>query len=131
WLHNKGKITKEKAETYFWQGIHKSFRSRLEGRLIMQLPDHSLRDPFPIQKVVEAAEFLLERNRFDKAEDLGIDDEDSDDEESDDEDSDDEDDSDDGDSDDEGDYPRKSKKSKSRGESIINTGKKAQKTYRR
>ncbi len=130
WLSNKGRIEDKKTATYFWQGIHKNLRQRLEGRLIIQHPTHSLRDPFPIKKVVEAAEFLLERNRFDRMDDFD-DEEDSDDEGSEDGLNGSESDDSDDDSDDEDDYPRRTEKGHSKGEPIFNSGKKARKVYQR
>ncbi|KAI0734990.1 hypothetical protein BC629DRAFT_1600777 [Irpex lacteus] len=65
WLRQKGKIDKEEQEIYFWKGIPRRFRDRLEFRLMSSKPQHNLDEPFEIPDVTKAAESLLKRDRFD------------------------------------------------------------------
>ena len=65
WLEAKGKIDKEERAIYFWKGIPRRFRDRIELRLMSSKPNHDLDTPFDIADVVKAAETLLKRDRFD------------------------------------------------------------------
>lgn len=65
WLEQKCKITSDEKAIYFWKGIPKSFRERLEFRLLSSSPNHDLNKPFPIADVTKAAETILKRDRFD------------------------------------------------------------------
>lgn len=82
WLEMKQKITSDEKAIYFWKGIPKAFRERLEFRLLSQNPTHDLKSPFPIDKVTKAAETMLKRDRFDNDR-LPSDSEDSDEDDSD------------------------------------------------
>ena len=67
WLRKEGKLNDlEQERLYFWYGIPKSFRRKLENRLLVLQPKHNLGKPFPIDQVNEAAEQLLCRDRFDQ-----------------------------------------------------------------
>ena len=66
WLLQKGKIDSDERAMYFWKGIPRRFRDRLELRLTNQKPDHDLSKPFPMADIIKAAEVLLRRDRFDK-----------------------------------------------------------------
>lgn len=65
WLRTESKLTNQEFDLYFWKGIPKPFRTRLEGRLMSQDPDHDLSTPFPADDINKAAESLLKRDRFD------------------------------------------------------------------
>ena len=65
WLESKNKITTNERAIYFWKGIPRRFRRRIEFRLMSLSPQPSLDVPFPIADVVKAAETLLKRDRFD------------------------------------------------------------------
>lgn len=65
WLKKQGKVDQDEFDVYFWKGIPRAFRARLEQRIMSQLPDHNLAKPFPSAYVVKAAESLLKRDRFD------------------------------------------------------------------
>ena len=66
WLTAHGKVTSEDKELYFWKGIHKEFRDRLEFRLQVMHPAHNQTTPWSIDKVTKVAELLLQRNKFDR-----------------------------------------------------------------
>jgi len=111
-LLNGAKISQKEYSTYFWQGIPKALKVRIENRILTRDPVRDLSEPFSIGEIDTAAEAILQRDRFDTA----LDDSDSDDaissgEESNSEESDD--DSSDSDSEDE----KKHKRSKNKGKS--------------
>jgi len=98
WLKSKGKISEDEHATYFWQGIPRTLRLRIENRLLAQDPNRSMAKPWEVSKVEAAAEAILQRDRFDRN---LIDSDEEEVDETDDEDSDNEGDSDDGDSEEE------------------------------
>lgn len=65
WLESHQKITKEECAMYFWKGIPRRFRERLEHRLMSQSPTHDISKPFNIVDVEKVAKTLLQRDRFD------------------------------------------------------------------
>jgi len=66
WLRSKDKISEDEHATYFWQGIPRTLRLRIENRLLAQDPTRSLAKPWPVDKVEAAAEAILQRDRFDR-----------------------------------------------------------------
>jgi len=66
WLKSKDKISEDEHATYFWQGIPRTLRLRIENRLLAQDPTHLLAKPWPVEKVEAAAEAILQRDRFDR-----------------------------------------------------------------
>lgn len=83
WLLNKGRITDSEYATFYWNGIPKALRRKLENRLLARSPTRSLSEPFEVQEINEAAEAVLQRDRFDahyedSDPDTGSDSEDSD-----------------------------------------------------
>jgi hypothetical protein len=66
WLKSQGKISEDEHATYFWQGIPRTLRLRIENRLLAQDPTRSLAKPWPVEKVEAAAEAILQRDRFDR-----------------------------------------------------------------
>jgi hypothetical protein len=66
WLKSKTKISEDEHATYFWQGIPRTLRMRIENRLLAQDPTRSLATPWPVEKVEAAAEAILQRDRFDR-----------------------------------------------------------------
>jgi len=121
-LLNGGKISQKEYATYFWQGIPKNMKVRIENRILTQNPLRDLSEPYSVVDINAAAEAILQRDRFDTA----LDDSDTEDgwssgEESDSEDSDDDDSS---DSDSEDEKKRKRRKEKtSRRKSSDSVGK--------
>lgn len=96
WLISHRKLTADEQALYFWKGIPKDFREKLEARLLIIQPNHNLEQPFKIENINRVAKSLLLRNRFDHSQIPDEDDssdsdssdsasEDSDDEDSDDE----------------------------------------------
>ena len=65
WLLAHKKITTDQYDTSLWQGIHQTFRDRLEQRLMSQEPDHDLSQPFKAEAIERNAKALLRRDRFD------------------------------------------------------------------
>ena len=65
WLLAKGKITDSEKSAYFWKGINRSLRERIENRLVARVPPLSLTEAFPMKEVIKIAKKLFERNRFD------------------------------------------------------------------
>lgn len=65
WLSYRNKVSEREQALYFWKGVPRSFRNKLESRLIATHPDHDMEEPFDISDVQKAAKSLLKRNRFD------------------------------------------------------------------
>ena len=65
WLKGKGKLTEPEMDKYFWKGLPKKLRERIELRMTISDATLDLTKPFPITKIVSAAEALLLRDRFD------------------------------------------------------------------
>lgn len=59
------KLTEEEHATYFWKGIPRIMRIRLENRLLAADPARNLSTPFSVNEINGAAEALLQRDRFD------------------------------------------------------------------
>lgn len=81
WLMKKERISTDEYSTYYWKGIPKVFRGKLESRLFAANPMRNLSRPFTVDEINSTAERLLQRDRFD-AFIAGSDDEDSEDESS-------------------------------------------------
>ena len=64
-MKKKGKISDEEYSTYYWNGIPRTLRTKLENRLLAKDPIRSLVTPFGVDEVNRAAEALLQRDRFD------------------------------------------------------------------
>src|SRR5882762_821442 len=77
-LLNGVKISQKEYATYFWQGIPKNMKVRIENRILTQNPLRDLSEPYSVVDINAAAEAILQRDRFDTA----LDNSDSDDEES-------------------------------------------------
>jgi hypothetical protein len=50
----------------FWEGLHRDTRDKLEKRMIDDEPGLDITTPFPVKKVIQAAEHVFNRQRFDK-----------------------------------------------------------------
>src|SRR5882762_4209768 len=66
-LLNGAKISDKEYATYFWQGIPKALRVRIENRILTRNPVRDLSEPFSIGEIDTAAEAILQRDRFDTA----------------------------------------------------------------
>ena len=51
---------------YFWEGIHRSLRRRIEDRMLVANPDLDVSTPFEMKRVVKAVGYLFNRHRFDQ-----------------------------------------------------------------
>ncbi|KAF7795489.1 hypothetical protein EIP86_006651 [Pleurotus ostreatoroseus] len=78
WLERKKKIDSDECATYFWKGIPRKFRERLEHRLMSQTPTHDISKPFSISDIEKVAKTLLQHDRFDSERLPSDDEEDSD-----------------------------------------------------
>ncbi|KIK32935.1 hypothetical protein CY34DRAFT_18704 [Suillus luteus UH-Slu-Lm8-n1] len=65
WLEQAKKLTSEEYASYFWEGIYKKLRIKIETRLMAKDPDRDLSEAFPVDRVIAIAEKLLHRDRFD------------------------------------------------------------------
>jgi hypothetical protein len=65
WLEEAKKLTSEEYASYFWEGIYKKLRIKIETRLMANEPDTDLSEAFPVDRVIAIAEKLLHRDRFD------------------------------------------------------------------
>src|SRR5882672_7255324 len=66
-LLNGAKISQKEYSTYFWQGIPKALKVRIENRILTRDPVRDLSEPFSIGEIDTAAEAILQRDRFDTA----------------------------------------------------------------
>ena len=51
---------------YFWEGIHRSLRRRIEDRMLVADPDLDVSTPFEMSRVVKAGGYIFNRHRFDQ-----------------------------------------------------------------
>jgi hypothetical protein len=67
WLSSKGKINEEDTSTFFWKGINKKLRDRIESRMISAAGSTiiDITKPFKMTEVITKAESIFARNRFD------------------------------------------------------------------
>lgn len=65
-LKVSGHIDAKDFNRGFWEGLNQDTRDRIERRMTDDEPSLDLAVPFPIIKVVKAAEHVFNRNRFDK-----------------------------------------------------------------
>ncbi|KAG2338265.1 hypothetical protein BDR05DRAFT_978257 [Suillus weaverae] len=65
WLEQAKKLTSEEYASYFWEGIYKKLRIKIETRLMAKEPERDLSEAFPVDRVVAIAEKLLHRDWFD------------------------------------------------------------------
>ena len=65
WLLKKNKVSNEEYATYYWNGIPRQLRIKLENRLLAKDPTRSLVTPFRVDEINDAVEALLQRDRFD------------------------------------------------------------------
>ncbi|KAG2747590.1 hypothetical protein P692DRAFT_20736123 [Suillus brevipes Sb2] len=65
WLEQANKLTTKEYASYFWEGIYKKLRAKIESCLMASEPDRDLTLTFPVDKVIATAEKLLHCDRFD------------------------------------------------------------------
>jgi hypothetical protein len=59
------RIDETQQAAYFWHGIHSGLKRIIKQRLSSENPQHDITQVFPMLEVINTAEALLERNRFD------------------------------------------------------------------
>ncbi|KAF8836030.1 hypothetical protein BDN67DRAFT_984217 [Paxillus ammoniavirescens] len=65
WLRLKNKISEDDYPVYLWQAIHRKLRHKLEAHLLLGDVSQDMSTPFEADKIILAAEKLLQRDRFD------------------------------------------------------------------
>jgi hypothetical protein len=65
WLKSKSVITEEQMSHYFWRGLSRKLRDRVEIKLSIGNASIDCAKPFPVSDVTSVIETLLMRNRFD------------------------------------------------------------------
>ncbi|THH19296.1 hypothetical protein EUX98_g8803, partial [Antrodiella citrinella] len=83
WLKTKNKIEENPMNLYYWKGIHKKLRNRVEGKVLRANPTHDIKTPFKINHMLAALESIFSRDRFD-ADETDLEDSDDPDDDSDD-----------------------------------------------
>jgi hypothetical protein len=61
-----GKIPDSDYNRYFWEGLHESFRIKVENRMLTTNPSLDVSTPFKISKIVKGADYILSPHRFDQ-----------------------------------------------------------------
>lgn len=64
WLLTKGKITVDEQNAYFWHGIHKKLKGRIESRLFAKTTNLTVTTAFAMNEIILIVETLLARNKF-------------------------------------------------------------------
>ena len=64
-LRTSDRITERQMAIFFWQGLRKSLRRRIEDRILASREEYDLETPFRIKDIKAVAEVLFHRNRFD------------------------------------------------------------------
>jgi hypothetical protein len=64
-LLSENRITEGEYATYFWQGIPRTLRVRLENQILARNPVRDLTKPFDVDEIDTAASAVLQRDRFD------------------------------------------------------------------
>ncbi|KAG2756194.1 hypothetical protein P692DRAFT_20661742, partial [Suillus brevipes Sb2] len=65
WLLAKNKISSNDHATYLWKGIPRSLPTKIEARLLAPSPLRDMTTPFSFDEVSQAAEKILQQDRFD------------------------------------------------------------------
>ncbi|KAF9030233.1 hypothetical protein BDZ89DRAFT_949931 [Hymenopellis radicata] len=65
WLVSKRKLTMDEEAVYFWHGINKTLRRRIESTYVARNPGVDLTQAFPIEAINKIAQVIFTRNRFD------------------------------------------------------------------
>ncbi|KAI0326315.1 hypothetical protein GY45DRAFT_1259218 [Cubamyces sp. BRFM 1775] len=65
WLKIKNVIDDKEYSKAFWKGINRSLRNKLEVRHLCANPDHDLKNPFEVEKLVKIFSEVFGRDRFD------------------------------------------------------------------
>jgi hypothetical protein len=65
WLKAQTKTSDTEHMVYFWEGIPKSMKKKIEECLLSKNPTWDMSNPFTVKDITEAAEAILQRNQFD------------------------------------------------------------------
>ena len=68
WLLQHKKIVESEHRRFFWAGLHRKFRRRVEAHMRILDPTLDDSEPFEITKIAAAAKKLYNRDRFDDGE---------------------------------------------------------------
>ena len=68
WLLKNKKIVESEHRRWFWAGLHRRFRKRVESYMRIIEPTLNDSEPFVIDKIVTAAKKVYNRERFDEEE---------------------------------------------------------------
>ncbi|RDB16218.1 hypothetical protein Hypma_003110 [Hypsizygus marmoreus] len=63
WLHAKNKITQEDQAGFFWRGINRTLREKVENRILAQTPTLSLTKAFPMEKTRKSSSKTLKSSK--------------------------------------------------------------------
>ena len=61
-----GKIDQKEYNRFFWEGIHRSLRKKIEDRLMVIDPNLDVSVPFEMEDVIKAVKAIFNRKRFDQ-----------------------------------------------------------------
>ncbi|KIJ26308.1 hypothetical protein M422DRAFT_192430, partial [Sphaerobolus stellatus SS14] len=64
WLLSKKKITEEESRKYFWKGLPKSTRSKLESRMLQVDQNLDRSTPYSMEKIIAAAKHVFDTSKF-------------------------------------------------------------------
>jgi len=59
-------MTEEDYNRYFWEGIHRSLRKKIEDRMLVADPELDVSTPFEMAQVVKATGYIFNKHRFDQ-----------------------------------------------------------------
>lgn len=65
WLEQQGRISEQEQATYFWHGIHKTLRNKIEATITARNPTIDLTRAIPMEEIEGIVRILFTRNRFD------------------------------------------------------------------
>ena len=71
WLRGQKKLTDTEMNKKFWAGLPKNLKRQIELKMSINNHPLDLTTPFPIDRIVQAAEEILHRDRFDADESEG------------------------------------------------------------
>ncbi|KAI0057653.1 hypothetical protein BV25DRAFT_1766343, partial [Artomyces pyxidatus] len=66
WLVRRGKLTDREYNIYFWSGIGRGLRAKIESRLIAANPNRDRAQPYSMEEVNDVTEGILQRDTFDQ-----------------------------------------------------------------
>ncbi|KIJ42595.1 hypothetical protein M422DRAFT_171078 [Sphaerobolus stellatus SS14] len=64
WLLSKKKITEVEYKKYFWKGLLKSTRSKLESRVLQVDQNSDCSTPYSMEKIIVTAKHVFDTSKF-------------------------------------------------------------------